>query len=285
MNFAWCGIFAAGLGIIPTNADEEPAIGIENHNHLWREKYHMQGKLLLSLAAVAMTIGMSVTSFAQKNDKGVKFTVRVENVSSKDGQTAKDGTKWPFALSPGLWVTHEREVRLFREGVVANSGLEELAESGNPGVLVKNLEGRGHEGMQHGVFNTPVGASDAGPIGPGGAYEFSLVAKPGMRLSLVMMFGQSNDWFYAPKRQGIDLFNHGKPLSGDITSEFMLFDAGTEKDEEPGVGPNQGPRQKDPNAGDAENGKVHPAKTSTFFMKNGELFKITITPDASMAKM
>jgi hypothetical protein len=246
----------------------------------------MKRKLFLSLAAVAMTLGLCTASLAQmKHDKGVKFTIRVENVSSADGQTAKDGSKWPFALSPGLWVAHKREVRLFREGVVANGGLEELAESGNPGVLVKNLEGRGHEGMQHGVFNTPAGATGPGPIGPGGSYEFSLVASPGMRLSLVMMFGQSNDWFYAPKRQGIDLFTNGKPLSGDITNEFMLFDAGTEKDEEPGVGPNQGPRQKDPNQGEPENGKVHPAKTSTFFMKNGELFKITITPDTSMAKM
>ncbi len=99
------------------------------------------------------------------------------------------------------------------------------------------------------------------------------------------MFGQSNDWFYAPKRQGIDLFTNGKPLSGDITSHFMLYDAGTEKDEEPGVGPNQGARQKDINAGEPENGKVHAAKSSTFFTRNGELFKVTITPQAAMANM
>jgi hypothetical protein len=244
----------------------------------------LKRKLFLSLAAVTILIGIHTASFAQ-DKKEVKFTVRIENISNPDGQVAKDGTKWPFALSPGLWVTHEREVRLFREGVPANGGLEEQAEAGNPGVLVKNLEGREHNGMQHGVFNTPVGASGPGPIGPGGAYEFTFTAKPGMRLSLVMMFGQSNDWFYAPKRQGIDLFNNGKPLSGDITGEFMLFDAGTEKDEELGVGPNQGPRQKDPNAGEAENGKVHATKSSAFFTRNGELFKITITPDNSMAKM
>jgi hypothetical protein len=244
----------------------------------------LKRKLFLSLMAVAILTGIHTASFAQ-DKKEVKFTVRIENISNPDGQVAKDGTKWPFALSPGLWVTHEREVRLFREGVPANGGLEEQAEAGNPGALVKNLEGREHNGMQHGVFNTPVGASGPGPIGPGGAYEFTFTAKPGMRLSLVMMFGQSNDWFYAPKRQGIDLFNNGKPLSGDITSEFMLFDAGTEKDEELGVGPNQGPRQKDPNAGEAENGKVHAAKSSAFFTRNGELFKITISPDNSMAKM
>jgi len=245
-------------------------------------------KLFLSLAAVAMMFGIYTVSLAQ-DKKEVKFTVRIENVSNPDGQVAKDGAKWPFALSPGLWVVHEREVRLYREGVVANGGLEEEAESGNPGALVKNLEGRGHEGshgeMLHGVFNTPVGGSSPAPIGPGGAYEFTFTAKPGMRLSVLTMFGQSNDWFYAPKRQGIDLFTNGKPLSGDITSSFMLYDAGTEKDEEPGVGPNQGPRQKDPNAGEPENGKVHAAKSSTFFIRNGELFKITITSQAAMAKM
>lgn len=240
--------------------------------------------IFLSLFAIA---SLFVTAAAQdhKMDKEVKFTVRIENISDSGGQVAKDGTKWPFALSPGLWVLHNREVRLFREGNPAIGGLEELAESGNPGVLVKILESREHSGMQHGVFNTPVNGNGPAPIGPGGAYEFSFSAKPGMRLSLLTMFGQSNDWFYAPKRQGIDLFVNGKPLNGDITNEFMLFDAGTEKDEEPGVGPNQGPRQKDPNAGEPENGKVHAAKSSSFFTRNGELFKITITSDAAMAKM
>ena len=239
----------------------------------------MKRVFLLSLALVAFLTTSSV--FAQHNDNGgTKFTVRVENVSQE--QTAKDGTKWPFALSPGLYVLHEREVRLFREGVPAVNGLEALAETGNPGEIVKVLDGREH--MGHGVFNTPVGANQPGPIGPGGAYEFSFTAKPGMRLSLAMMFAQSNDWFYAPKRQGIDLFTNGKPLSGDITNEFMLYDAGTEVNEEPGVGPNQGARQKSIDAGVPENGKVHAEKKSAFFTKNGELFKITITAD-TLAKL
>ncbi len=239
----------------------------------------MKRIFFLSLALV--TFMTSATTFAQHNDKGgVKFTVRVENVSQE--QTAKDGTKWPFALSPGLYVLHNREVRLFREGVPAVNGLEALAETGNPGEIVKTLEGREH--MGHGVFNTPVGADAPGPIGPGGVYEFSFNAKPGMRLSLAMMFGQSNDWFYAPQRQGIELFTNGKALNGNITNEFMLYDAGTEVNEEPGVGPNQGARQKSIDAGISENGKVKAAKNSAFFIKNGELFKITITAD-TMAKM
>jgi hypothetical protein len=105
-----------------------------------------------------------------------------------------------------------------------------------------------------------------------------------MHLSLITMFGQSNDWFYAPVRQGIDLFENGKPLSGDITGRFMLFDAGTEVNEEPGVGANQAPRQKGANTGAAENGKVKSAKDSVFFGKNGELFRITITPDTMASR-
>lgn len=243
----------------------------------------LKRKFFLSLAALAL---LAVPSLAQTSkSKEVKFTVRIENISSVDGQRAKDGAKWPFALSPGLFVLHEREVRLFREGNPSVGGLEAQAEDGNPGEIVKVLEARGHEGMQHGVFNTPAGAKGPGPIGPGGAYEFTFTAKPGMHLSVITMFGQSNDWFYAPSHRGIDLFKNGKAISGDITSEFMLYDAGTEVNEEPGVGSNQAPRQSAPNTGPAENGKVHLAKESTFFTKTGQLFRVTIMPESPMAKM
>ncbi|MFN0107498.1 MAG: spondin domain-containing protein [Blastocatellia bacterium] len=245
--------------------------------------------IFLSLFATA---ALFVAASAQGANKEVKFTVRVENISGADGQMAKDGAKWPFALSPGLWVIHEREVRLFREGNPAVNGLEAQAEDGNPGDLIKMLEARGHEGhngqnsvMLHGVFNTPVGADKPAPIGPGGAYEFTFSAKPGMHLSVITMFGQSNDWFYAPSHRGVDLFKNGKAISGDITSEFMLYDAGTEVNEEPGVGSNQAPRQSTPNTGTAENGKVRLAKDSIFFTKTGQLFRVTITPEGSMAKM
>ncbi|MEP7343451.1 MAG: spondin domain-containing protein [Acidobacteriota bacterium] len=243
--------------------------------------------IFFSLLAIA---SLFVSASAQhKTNEGTKFTVRIENISTPDSQVAKDGTKWTFVLSPGPWVLHEREVRLFREGNPAVAGLEAEAETGNPSEIIKQLETRGHQGkhgeMLHGVFNTPVGANAPGPLVPGGVYEFTFTATPGMRLSLLTMFAQSNDWFYGPKRQGIDLFTNAKPLNGDITNEFMLFDAGTEKDEEPGVGPNQGARQKDINAGEPENGKVHAAKDSSFFTRNGELFKITITSQSAVAKM
>ncbi|WP_416208525.1 spondin domain-containing protein [Fodinibius sp.] len=51
------------------------------------------------------------------------------------------------------------------------------------------------------------------------------------------MFVQSNDLFFSFDSEGIALFDeNGNPVSGDITDRIMLWDAGTETDEEPGVG-------------------------------------------------
>ena len=74
------------------------------------------------------------------------------------------------------------------------------------------------------------------------------------------MMGQSNDWFYGPAESGMPLFKNGKPINGDITAQIILWDAGTEVNQEPGIGPGQGPRQKAPNTGEAENGVVRNAK-------------------------
>ena len=53
-------------------------------------------KLFFTIAACAV-LGATFHAFANHNskDKEVKFTVKVENVSSKDLQTASDGSKWP----------------------------------------------------------------------------------------------------------------------------------------------------------------------------------------------
>ncbi|QQS46664.1 MAG: spondin domain-containing protein [Acidobacteriota bacterium] len=243
----------------------------------------MQSCFIGAIVAVLVGIFAAPGVFAQaKDQQEVRFTVRIENVSSPDGQIASNNNNWPFALSPGLWVIHNREVRLFRTGNPAINGLEALAEDGNPGELIKALDSY-HGMMLHGIFNTPVGAMSPGPIGPGNAYEFSFTAKPGMKLSLLTMFGQSNDWFYAPAANGIDLFRNGRAVSGDMTREFMLYDAGTEMNEEPGIGPNQAPRQKMPNTGAAENGRVMKAKSSPFFNRTSELFRVIIRPEGDMA--
>lgn len=107
-----------------------------------------------------------------------------------------------------------------------------------------------------GVFNTPVGAVDPSPIGPGEMYQFTVTAPEGAMLSFATMMVQSNDLFYAPSGDGIELYPGGTPIDADVTSQLMLWDAGTEVNEEPGVGLNQAPRQSGPDTGTDENGVV-----------------------------
>jgi hypothetical protein len=221
---------------------------------------------------------------ATRKVEPTRFTVRVENVSTPGGMTASNGQKFPFALSPGMFVLSEKSAALFTEGKPARpNGLEMQAEDGDPSGLVTSLMAMHHSSNLHGVFNTPVGVMAAGPIRPGDSYGFTLTVAPGMKLFMTQMFGQSNDWFYAPGANGIALFDtRGNPVSGDITDQFYLWDAGTEKDEDIGIGPNQGPRQKGTNTGEDEKGVVHRVKDERWAGRNKEFFRITITPEAGM---
>ncbi len=92
------------------------------------------------------------------------------------------------------------------------------------------------------------------PIPPGQAITFEFEAPEGSRLSFATMFGQSNDWFFAPDPNGIALYDdQGEPLNSvDITDQIYLWDAGTELDEPIGTGANQAPRQSGPNSGPAD---------------------------------
>jgi len=221
---------------------------------------------------------------ATRNVVSTKFTVRVENISNAEGMTASNGQKFPFALSPGMFVLSDKNAALFTEGKPARkNGLEMQAEDGDPSGLVASLVAMHHSSNLHGVFNTPVGAMAAGPIRPGDSYEFTVTAAPGMKFFMTQMFGQSNDWFYSPGANGISLFDaKGMPVSGDVTDQFYLWDAGTEKDEEIGIGPNQGPRQKGTNTGEAENGVVHRIGDARWTGRNKEFFRVTITPEGGM---
>ena len=237
----------------------------------------------LSLLLVCYLSQFTVAT-ATRQVEPTKFTIRVENISNPEGMTASNGQKFPFALSPGMFVLSEKNAALFTEGKPARkNGLEIQAEDGDPSGLVASLVAMHHSSNLHGVFNTPVGAMAAGLIRPGDSYEFTVMAAPGMKLFMTQMFGQSNDWFYAPGANGIALFDaKGMPVSGDITDQLYLWNAGTEKDEEIGIGPNQGPRQKGLNTGEDEHGVVHRVKDERWTGRNREFFRITITPEAGM---
>lgn len=242
-------------------------------------------KLAIGLALLtACYLSQFTIAVATRKVEPTKFTIRVENISNPAGMTASNGEKFPFALSPGIFVLSEKSAVLFTEGKAARkNGLEMQAEDGDPSGLVASLVAMHHSSNLHGVFNTPVGAMAAGPIRPGDSFEFTVTAMPGMKLFMTQMFGQSNDWFYSPSAKGIALFDSkGNPVSGDVTGQLYLWDAGTEKDEEIGIGPNQGPRQKGMNTGEAENGVVHRVKDDRWAGRNAEYFRVTVTPEGGM---
>ncbi len=119
---------------------------------------------------------------AKRNVEPTKFTVRVENISNPEGMTASNGQKFPFALSPGMFVFSDKNAALFTEGKPGRkNGLEMQAEDGDPSGLVASLMAMHHSSNLHGVFNTPAGAMTAGPIRPGDSYEFTVTAAPGMK--------------------------------------------------------------------------------------------------------
>lgn len=231
-------------------------------------------KLLGATAAVLL-----VTTVVSADDsKASKFAIRIENITKPEAFTASNGTKWSLAYSPGTVVVHTDKAPIFSAGEKdRGKGLEAQSEDGDPSKLAKSLKGaKGIKSVA--VFNTPVGAKDPGPITPGAAYETTISAMPGDRLSLTLMMGQSNDWFYAPAETAIELFKNGKAISGDITSQIILWDAGTEVDQEPGIGSDQGPRQKGPNTGKAENGVVHKIEDGKSYSKASNVMRVTIAP-------
>jgi hypothetical protein len=244
-----------------------------------RREFAMGLALLLAGYLTQFTVAT-----AKRTVESTKFRVRIENISNPEGRMAANGQNFPFALSPGMFVLSEKTGALFTEGkATRKNGLEMQAEDGDPSGLVSSLLAMHHSSNLHNVFNTPVGAMAAGPIRPGDSYEFTVTAAPGMKLFMTQMFGQSNDWFYAPGPNGIALFDtKGMPVAGDVTDQLYLWDAGTEKDEEIGVGPNQGPRQKGTNTGEDEHGVVHRVADARWAGRNKEFFRITIKPEGGM---
>lgn len=206
------------------------------------------------------TIQVRVSSTATAN--GADFDVTIENLGTST-----------TPLAPGVWVTHMVSGVLFQNGMPdLSQGLEQLAEDGDHSVLGATLTVQGN-----------VIASDVfgeGPVAPGGSYTFSFSAEMGEKLSFATMFVQSNDLFYAPGADGIDLFPGGVALGSsgevDVTSMVGLWDAGTEINEEPGVGPNQAPRQSGANVGPKE-GIVQPVMDGFTYPATADLIEVTLT--------
>jgi hypothetical protein len=187
------------------------------------------------------------------------FLVRIENIS--------DSSIMPITISPGVWLEQDQNIAppIFTENSAApGNGIRALAEDGDPTELAGNL-GTNNDLFQSGVLDTPVGETDPGPIAPGEAYEVTFTAQPYSRLGLAAMFEQSNDMFIGTAAPGVGLFqNNGQPRDfQNITAFLRLWDAGTEVNQAPGQGPDQGWSQEEAGQGARESGVVTAFSSST----------------------
>ena len=245
---------------------------------------------------------------AQSTERGavdadaVRFTVRFENVSKPSTLRLSTGRGVEIPMSAGVWAVHTAGNPLFTPGKLdAGLGLKGLAEAGlarDFAVNVRNVAGVRSAGafeksliprITIGGMNprkTMSGtdnADGAGMLFPGRYYEFTIDARPGDHLSLASMIGQSNDGLVATGPAGIELFDANRvPVTGDVTGQLSLWDAGTEMNEVPGLGRNQGLRQGAPHAGDPERRPVRAMSEAEFgalWPPVRKIVRVTVRPE------
>lgn len=173
-------------------------------------------------------------------EDGGTFTVTLTNTSADSGTLLTP-------LSPAIYALHDDGEALFTVGEDAPPGLEELAEDGDPSVWAAALAG---------VLSS-VGTVGAAPVMPGEFLTFDVTpTADAPYLSFATMVVQTNDAFFALPPSGVSLLNEdGTPrtaedVQADVRRTLAVWDAGTEADQIPGVGPDQAPRQSAPDQGD-----------------------------------
>lgn len=107
-------------------------------------------------------------------------------------------------------------------------------------------------------FNTAIENTEPGPIQPGQTLEIDFTAQPGENISFATMFAPTNDAFFSPNETGIAVYDDfGNPITGDVSNQLGLWDAGTEFNEAFSQGQFQtmdsnGQMIADPNTGAAD---------------------------------
>lgn len=204
--------------------------------------------------------------------KTASFTVTIENVSQ--AQTVPtDRANGIVPISPGVFGVFTGNNPIFTLGGMADAGLEGIAEDGETDATVAKLAADANVSAS-GAFTGP-----NGPVLPNEPATFTFTAKEGDRLQIATMFVQSNDWFYAFSGGGLDLFTNGTAVSGDVTSSLALYDAGTEEDTAPGIGPDQKPAQGDGviNVGPADDDTTIRVAGGFTIPATSDVIRVTIT--------
>lgn len=230
------------------------------------------------LAAGLMAGTMLAAAVAAPAIAETEFIVRIYNAGTDGSMTLADGSTETPLLSWGVYAVHASPNALFTPGQAAgDTGLEELAEDGNIDKMTEWLAGR-RDLLASGPLKARAIKGQAA-IYPGGLYRAVFKANPGDSFSFAIMLEQSNDGFYAPGPEGIALFDGaGNPISEDVTDQVRFWDAGTEVNQPPGLGPDTGLKEKGPNQGASENGVVHAMNDGYDYPAIRDVIKVSIKP-------
>ncbi len=210
----------------------------------------------------------------------VEFVIRIENIAQYDSMVFSDGSSQAAGMSHGVYAVHPEGWPVYEpdEESLPATGLESLAEDGNVRPMQSYLE-KHPDVVESGIFYKPVGRDTDAELWPGDVYEVHFTADPGDKLSLATMLMQSNDLIFGPRDGRLELFGgDGRPVQGDITAKFELYDAGTEVNEDPKFGPNVGLNQTRLNQGNSEALPVRLVDDGFAYPSATTVLKITITP-------
>lgn len=219
------------------------------------------------ISALALAAGLGLGAPAVAGE--MAFTVTIEQLTTEETLKLPDGSATRAPISPGTAVVFSGPNPLLTIGAPASPGLQRQAEAGQPEDLLAAMTKA--DGVSAAVM---FDRTDS----------FTVMAKPGQGLTFATMFGQSNDCFYAPNGGEIALFDEGgKPITGERAIEVVLYDAGTEVNQRPGIGPDQGPRQ-DPDTwrqGALEHATVQPVRDTFAYPPVGEVIRVTVSAGRS----
>lgn len=218
-----------------TEADEPPASGasqvvepllgdeIGGREGVVRRYTHATRALPLASKCIRATV----------TEAGGALTFSFENVSTAEGAITT-------LMAPVFYATHVPTWRLFEDGAVDfGMGLELLAEDGSPRALVTSYTGAVELGQVAGT---------AAPYAPTERAEFTITPDRRFpRLTIATMIVESNDAFIAMPPAGLALFEddalvtprRAEALADELNRRLIVWDAGTEANEVPGVGPTQ----------------------------------------------
>ncbi|MDU1889588.1 MAG: spondin domain-containing protein [Dysgonomonas sp.] len=131
---------------------------------------------------------------------------------------------------------------------------------------------------QSGTFQEPGSNVE---VMPGQEIQITFNAMKGQTLMFATMYGNSWDLFFAPENPGIKLFeDNGNPITGDISNQVKLWDAGTKKNNDPRRSKKGQPREDKDQQVTEINGK-----DGTYdYPSAGEMMKLNLAYDAAASR-